>query len=361
MDRREIAYRRLRAQSLTGQALPDPVAVTGRLGAVQAQEFPYALWSLGRRTEGYGAADVRKLVDDGALVRTHALRPTWHFLAPEDLGWIQALTGPRVHVFNAYYYRQLGITATSAEQSSALIAEALGGGRHLTRRDIAAVLAEGGHPAAGIKLAYLVMWAELDGLIVNGPMRGKQHTYALTAERVAAPRTLTGDEALAELTRRYFSSHGPATVKDFAWWSSLTVAQIRRGLDLAGPALASATVDGLTLWYDPEVPGGPDDATTAHLLQCFDEYVVAYSDTKFAANLGGLVPAEDRYRVNMLVNPVLLDGQIAGFWRRRPDGKGMVLDVDLATDPTAKQRTALDAELSRHTAFAGVPVRVTYV
>jgi hypothetical protein len=139
------------------------------------------------------------------------------------------------------------------------------------------------------------------------------------------------------------------------------VAQIRRGLDLAGPALASATVDGLTLWYDPEIPGGPDDATTAHLLSCFDEYVVAYSDTKFAANLAGLVPAGDRSGVNTLVNAVLLDGQIAGFWRRRPDGKSVALDVDLATDLTAKQRKALDAELSRHTAFAGVPVRVTYV
>ena len=224
MDGREVAHRRMRAQHLVGPPLPDPVAVVGHLGGVQAQEFPYALWGVTQRTAGFDVADVRKLVDEGAIVRTHALRPTWHFLAPEDLGWIQALTGPRVHAFNAYYYRKFGIDADSSAHTNALITGALRGGNHLTRKELAELVG-----ATGIKLAYVVMHAELDGLIVNGPMRGKQHTYALAAERIPAPRALSGDEALAELTRRYFSTHGPATIKDFVWWSSLTVAQIKRG------------------------------------------------------------------------------------------------------------------------------------
>ena len=341
MDGREVAHRRMRAQRLVGTPLTDPVAVVRHFGGVQAQELPYALWGVTQRTAGFHVADVRALVDDGAIVRTHALRPTWHFLAPEDLGWIQALTGPRVHAFNAYYYRKFGIDADTAAHSNALITDALRGGNHLTRKELGELVG-----ASGIKLAYVVMYAELEALIVNGPMRGKQHTYALAEERIPAPRGLSGDEALAEFTRRYFSTHGPATIKDLAWWSSLTVAQIKRGLALAGPALATTEINGLTLWYDHTAAQQGEIAPTARLLQGYDEYVVAYSNTKFAYNLDGLVADPQRYTDNMMVNPIIVDSQLAGFWRR-PQGR---LDIDVVAGLTADQRAALDTEVARHEA-----------
>ena len=331
----------MRAQHLVGPPLPDPVAVVGHLGGVQAQEFPYAMWGVTQRTAGFDVAAVRKLVDDGALVRTLALRPTWHFLAPEDLGWIQALTGPRVHALNASYYRRIGIDGDSARRTNSLIAGALRGGNHLTRKELGDVVG-----ASAGELAYIVMHAELDALIVNGPMRGKQYTYALAAERIAAPRTLTGDEALAELTRRYFSTHGPASIKDFGWWSSLTVAQIKRGLTLAGSALASTEINGQTLWYDHTTAHQDEVAPTARLLQGYDEYVVAYSSTKFVYNLDGLVADPRRYTDNMLVNPIIVDSQLAGFWRC-PQGR---LELDVVTALTEWQRAALDAEVARHEA-----------
>jgi hypothetical protein len=341
MDGREVAHRRMRAQHLVGSPLPDPVAVVGHLGGVQAQEFSYALWGVTQRTAGFDVGDVRGLVDDGAIVRTHALRPTWHFLAPEDLGWIQALTGPRVHAFNAYYYRRFGIDADTTARTNALITDAVRGGDHRTRKELGELVG-----ATGIKLAYVVMHAELDGLIVNGPMRGKQHTYALASERIPAPRELSGDEALAELTRRYFSTHGPASIKDFVWWSSLTVAQIKRGLELAGPALASIEINGQTLWYAQPAAPLDEAAPTARLLQGYDEYVVAYSSTKFVYNLDGLVADPRRYTDNMLVNPIIVDSQLAGFWRC-PQGR---LELDVVTELTRRQRAALDAEVARHEA-----------
>jgi hypothetical protein len=361
MDGREIAQRRLRAQHLVGPRRPDPVAVIRHFGAVQAQEYAYALWGVAQRAPGVGAAEMRKLVDDGAILRTHALRPTWHFLAPEDLGWMQALTGPRVHAFNAYYYRHHGLDADSAARTNRLIVDALRGGNHLTRKDLADALATGGFPATGNKLAYVVMWAELEGLIANGPMRGKQHTYALVEERVAAPRDLSGDDALAELTRRFFASHGPATIKDFAWWSSLTVAQIKRGLDLVGSALEPAEVEGLTVWYDPAAPAGGDTAPTAFLLPAYDEYVVAYSNTKFAFNLSGLGANPGQYNENSLMHPIMVDGQLVGFWRRRPDGAGYRLELDMLSAPTVKQRAALEAELARHETYAETVVTPVHI
>lgn len=341
MDGHQVAHRRMRAQRLIGTPLADPVAVVGHLGGVQAQEFPFALWGVTQRTAGFDVADVRELVDDGAIVRTHALRPTWHFLAPEDLGWIQALTGPRVHAFNAYYYRRLGIDTDSVAHTNAQITGALRGGNQLTRKELGEVVG-----ATGLKLAYTVMHAELDALIVNGRMRGKQHTYALAEERIAAPRPLSGDEALAELTRRYFGAHGPATIKDFGWWSSLTVAQIKRGLALAGSALATTEINGQTLWYDHTAAEHPEAEPTAHLLQAYDEYVVAYSDTKFVYNLDGVAVDPQRYRDGMTIHPIIVDSQLAGFWRR-PQGR---LELDVITELTPRQRAALDAEVARHAA-----------
>jgi hypothetical protein len=361
MDGREIAHRRLHAQRLVGPPLADPVAVVRHLGAMQAQEYAIAKWGVAQRTPGVGDAAIQRLLDEGAIVRTHALRPTWHFLAAEDISWIQALTGPRVHALNAYYYRMHGLDDETAARTNKLITDALRGGNHLTRKELAEVLDKGGYPATGNRLAYVVMWAELDGLIASGPMRGKQHTYALLNERAPTARALAPEAALAELTWRFFATHGPATVKDFAWWSSLTARQIKRGLGLVGERLASAVVEGRTVWFDPTAEASPPPSPVAHLLQGYDEYVVAYSDTKFVFNVAGTAPAPGRYTDNMMFSPMMINGQVAGFWRRVPKGKAIALELDLIAPTTAAQREALDAELRRHDEYAGVPLTVTYV
>lgn len=214
MDGLEIARHRLHNQHLTGAPLAHPIAVVSHMGAVQAQEYAVARWSVGQRTSGFDDTGVQRLIDDGSIVRTHALRPTWHFVAASDLRWIQAVTGPRVHAFNAYYYRQMGIDADLAAKAADLMMEALAGGTYLTRKELGAVLGSGGLEATGNRLAYLVMHAELEAQICNGPMRGKQQTYALVSERIPPSAVPSGEEGLALLIERYFRSHGPATLKD---------------------------------------------------------------------------------------------------------------------------------------------------
>lgn len=358
MDGLEIAYRRLHGQHLSGPPLPDPVAVVRHFGAMQAQEYAIAKWSVGQRTEGFDDAAIQRLVDRGAIVRTHALRPTWHFVAAADLGWIQALTGPRVHVFNGYYYRQHGLDDELAAKTSAVLADALRGGNHLTRTELADVLARAGLPATGNRLAYVVMRAELDGLVVNGAMRGRQHTYALASERIPDPVTLDPDEALAELTRRYLASHGPATIKDFAWWSSLTVAQVKRGLSLLGSAVESAEVAGLRYWFVPGPAPVRDRSPAVHVLQAYDEYVVAFTEGRAVTNLAGRqigAPNE-----NMSIHPLVMDSQLAGYWRRLVERGGITAGLTLAIRPTAAQRRAVEAAFARYAAFAGVPVTVAW-
>jgi DNA glycosylase AlkZ-like len=341
MDGLEIAHRRLHNQHLTGTPLPDPVAVVRHMGAMQAQEYAVARWSVAQRTTGVDDAAMRRAVDDGLIVRTHALRPTWHFVAAEDLRWIQALTGPRVHAFNGYYYRQMGINATLAAKAADVMAAAVADGNHLTRKELGQALATAGIEATGNRLAYLVLHAELEAVLCNGPMRGKQHTYALVSERIPAAPSLSPDEALARLTATYFRSHGPATIKDFSWWSSLTITQIKLGLSL---------VDGLesidSFYYFPS-PYATEPGVWP--LQGYDEYVVAYSESKWVFNVAAR--PFGTFSENALLHPLIVDGQLAGFWRRvvRRDGIRVELPGSLSAYAFA---------FDRYAEFAGVPVTV---
>src|SRR5258705_3753296 len=273
MDRLEIAHRRLHNQHLSAEPLADPVSVVRHFGAVQAQEYAIGKWSVPQRTSGFDDAAIQRAVDDGLILRTHVLRPTWHFVAAADIGWMQAVTSPRVHAVNAYYNRLHGLNAEFFAKTSKLFTAVLRGGNHLTRKELAEALAKAGLEATGNRLAYIVIRAELDSLLTNGRMRGKQHTYALLSERTPDALTLSPDEALAELTRRDFVSHGPATVKDFSWWSSLTITQIRRGLDLVGSALTHEEVDGRTYWFAPSDPPPRQPTPAVHILQGYDECI----------------------------------------------------------------------------------------
>lgn len=356
MDRLEVAHRRLHNHHLSGAPLPDPVAAVRHLGASQAQEYAMAKWSLGQRSEGADDAAVQAALDRGTILRTHVLRPTWHFVAAQDARWMLALTGPRVRQTSRYYERQSGIDDDLVARATAVMGEALQGGRHLTRPQLQDALARAGIEAGGIRLAYLVMAAELAAVVVSGVLRGKQRTYALLDERVPPTPTLDADEALAELTRRYFVSHGPATVKDFRWWSSLTLTQIRRGLAIVGDDLTSVDVDGLTYWFAPAGAPPRDPSPTVHVLQGYDEYGVAYTEGRAATNIADLSVAPAN--TNQVIQPLVLDSQVVGWWRRVVERDAVVAEPHLAVPLDDGQRDAMRASFDRLAAFVGVPVRL---
>lgn len=356
MDRLEVAHRRLHNQHLSGPPLPGPAAVVRHLGASQAQEYAMAKWSLGQRTTGADDSAVQSLLDSGEILRTHVLRPTWHFVAPEDVRWIQALTGPRVRQASRYYERQSGIDEDLVARSTAAIADALQGGHHLTRAEVQDALARSGIEASGIRLAYVLMAAELASVVVSGVLRGKQRTYALLDERVPPTPELDPDEALAELTLRFFVSHGPATVKDFSWWSSLTLTQVRRGLAIVGDSLTSVDVEGIAHWFAPGAAPRRGPSPTVHVLQGYDEYGVAYTEGRSALNIAGRVIAPAN--TNQVIQPVVLDSQVVGWWRRVVERDGIVAEPHLAVTLDAAQERAMRASFDRLAAFAGAPVRI---
>src|SRR5690349_15894308 len=202
----DIPRERLRSQHIDGRPLKRPVDVVRWLVASQAQDFAGAKWALGLRARNTTNAAVEREFNAGVILRTHVMRPTWHFVAQEDIRWILALTAPRVNAQNAPYYRRAGLDAPTLKGATTALTRALSGERYLTRDELREVLARARISADGLRLAYILMHAELDAAICSGPRRGKQLTYALLDERAPGTRSLARADALAELARRYFPS-----------------------------------------------------------------------------------------------------------------------------------------------------------
>jgi hypothetical protein len=355
-DREVLALRRLRNLRLLGTPLERAEDVVRWLGAVQSQEYAVAKWSIGQRTGGVGEDELDRALADGTILRTHVLRPTWHFVPAADIRWMIELTGPRVQAGNAYWNRRFGLDEALLARSSALMARELAGGRHLTRKELAAVLHREGIAAEGLRLGYILMRGELDLLLCSGVAKGKQQTYALLDERAPQAAPLTRDEALAELTRRYFTSHGPATLADYTWWSTLTATDARAGIEMVGSQLERMVAADRTYWFAPSPAGAEEAAPRAHLLQGYDEYIVGYSESRDVLDVGGVarqVPEGEA----MFTHAVALDGQVLGHWRRlvKAAAKAVTIEVQLATALDRAQREALDAEVDRYGTFVGLP------
>ena len=355
----DIAHRRLRNGGLWAKPFADPTAVVSWFGAVQGQDYEPAKWSLASRCGEVLDADIDRLIDDGKILRTHALRPTWHFVAPEDIRWIQALTAPRVHVANNSAYRNFGIDELLRSRTQDMLERWLGEESDLTRPEIAARLRAKGIEADGPRLAHILMNAELEAVICNGNRRGKQHTYALVAQRAPQAITLDPDEALAELTWRYFSSHGPATMDDFRWWSSLTLTDIRRGLDLVGDRLSPQEVAGMTYWSTDRSPFTRPRGPSVQLLQLLDEYLVGYRASRSVADLAGVLKAMPEGR-GFAMWLMFIDGQMAGEWQRKIGTETVEVEMFLGRPLTAAERTAVEAGIASYGRFHGRSVTMNF-
>ncbi|HKP62190.1 MAG TPA: winged helix DNA-binding domain-containing protein [Polyangiales bacterium] len=338
---RDIALLRLRNQRLVGRGFDSAAEVVSWLGAVQAQDYAGAKWALGQRMAAGSDAAVERAFKAGSILRTHVLRPTWHFVAPADIRWMLNLTAPRVRAAMRYYDRQLGLGADEFARSHDALGRALEGERHLTRTELAKVL-----DAQAQRLGHLLMRAELDGLICSGPRRGKQFTYALIEERVPKAKSRTREQALRELCVRYFRSHGPALPQDFAWWSGLTIADAKAGLELARGELSELVVEERSYWFAGDAKPPRLRAPVVHLLPNYDEHLIAYKERSAAFDRTRVkkVGPRDMVLANHLIT---LDGRVVGGWRR-PKSQ---LELTLIAKLEAAEKKALKAAEQRLAGF----------
>jgi hypothetical protein len=348
----KIIDQRLSNLHLTRRTLKKPAEIVARLGAVQAQDYAAAKWALGLRSQNATDEDVERAVAEGEILRTHVLRPTWHFVAPADIRWMLALTAPRVRAASAFAYRTLELDHAIFRRSNAALAKALRGGKQLTRAELSSVIRRAGLNTDPLRTIHLLMWAELDGIICSGARRGKQFTYALLDERVLQTRKLERDEALPELARRYFTSRGPATLQDFVWWSGLTMADARAGIEAIEPQLARETVDGRTYWFAGAAPakGG---SGAAYLLPNYDEYVVSYTDR---SAIFDSVHAEklDSRNNPLFQHTILINGRIAGTWKRELKKDAVMIELNPFAPPGKVAKQAMTKAAKRYANFIGL-------
>ena len=348
----ELLTTRLRNQLLVESPRRKAEQVVSWLCAMQAQDYPAAKWAIGSRAPGLQDGDVEQAFNDGLILRTHVLRPTWHFVAPADIRWLLKLSAPRIHAANAYYYRQSDLDAKTFAKSCAMIHRTLEGGTSLTRAELAVYLKRARIPADGLKLAYVMMHAELEGVICSGPRRGKQFTYALLDERVPKGKELARDEALAELAKRYFTSHGPATVRDFAWWSGLTITDAQKAAASAG-SLEFSSIGGTVHWSAKGGNATPFKSAGALLLPNYDEYLIAYKDRApfiDAARAANIVARSNGAFANHLV----LDGRLAGSWSRTCKANTVLVEIAPYKKLTPLQSRAVANAVECYGEFLGL-------
>ena len=350
----DVPHARLHHQRLTSPQFSKPVDVVRWLGAVQAQEFAPAKWAIGQRMRGATDDVVEQAFAEGSILRTHVLRPTWHFVAPDDIRWMLELTGPRVKAAIASYARSVSLDEAAFKRSHKVLATALRGGRQLTRGALRQTLQRAGLPTNGIRSIVMLMRAELDGLICSGARIGKEFTYALLEDRVPRSKTLTHDQALAELARRYFTSRGPATLQDFVWWSGLTTVDARAGIEIAGGDLSRETIDGSVCWLSSPPRAVPRQPRAAYLLPVYDEYLVAYKDRAAV-----LDPRYSKGSANVIFgSTIVVNGRVVGTWKQTQPGKEILVTLSSFAPLGGRARRAVVDAARRYGAYLGQDVRV---
>jgi hypothetical protein len=356
--RSEFALRRLFNQHLVGPRFDDPVEAVRWLGAVQSQDYPGAKWALAQRVNSIDSATLDRIFDRGDILRTHVMRPTWHFVTPADIRWMLALTASRVHAVMAPYDKMLELAGSPLKRSAGLLEKILRGGKHLTRNEIRPAMEKAGIPTRTPRMSHILMHAELDALICSGPLKGKQFTYALLDERVPATAPLARDEALARLAFRYFESHGPATVHDFSWWSGLRMGDAKEALELVKSRLVQETMDGVTYWLAPYSGSVRAAKPLMHLLPNYDEHIVAYRDHGPSFDPDSLGKADIR-RGALLAHIVTRDGFVIGGWKRNHQPRQAEIKTDMLVSLTAAESKALKKQAEEYSRFIGLPVVLT--
>ena len=345
----DIAGIRLQNQQLAGTQMKSAVEMVEWMGAVQGQEYAQTKWGIGLRLPHLSDKDIEIELNEGKILRTHLLRPTWHFVSAKDIYWILKLTAPRVHAVNSYMYRQLELDDKIFNRCNDILVKTLHGGNQLTRDDINEEFKKHNIIAKGHRLSYIMMYAELERIICSGARQGNQFTYALLDERVRYKKFLEEDNALAELTTRYFNSRNPATAKDFMTWSGLTMTDCKKGIEMIKPPLEKNVIEQKEYFFIPKFSSPDKQADKIYLLPIYDEFVMGYKDRSAIMPLN--VNAPIRYDCMIVYN-----GQVIGTWKRTILKNIIEMEYDFFKPLNKLQSKLFDEAINHFSEFMNLKV-----
>lgn len=355
MNYKDIIYTRLIQQHIAQPRFSSPKELVGWMGAMQAQDFAGVKWSLGLRLPGTTDAAIEQAFNTGQIVRTWPMRGTLHCMLPEDIHWMQALLTPRIVALSAGRHRQLELDDKTLQRAMDIITQSLAGGKQLIRKELMDILEVAGISTAGQRGIHIIGWIAHKSRICLGPILGKHQAFVLVDEWAPHQRQLTRDESLAELAQRYFTSHGPATVKDLAWWSGLTVTDAKAALELVKPHFINEVIDGKEYWMT-SIAAAPS-SPAAFLLPGFDEYLLGYTDRSAALHADHaqfVVPGKN----GVFMPTIVIDGQVTGIWKRPAKIKAIEIDLQPFRPLTKAELKLITEAAKQYGAFIGLPVSV---
>lgn len=347
MTSRTITHHRLLTQGILHAGFKEPDELVRWMGGMQAQDFAGAKWAIGLRIKGITEAMVESDFNKGKILRTHILRPTWHFVSPEDIRWMLALTAPGIKALAKGMHRKLEIDDRALKRSRVIMEKALRDGNHLTREELQGLLKKAKINTDDMRLGFLLIDAETEGMICSGSRKGKQFTYALLDERAKPSKPKDRDAAIAELGKRYFISHGPATVRDFAWWSALSQADAKKSLEMNKKDLEHMVIKGQAYWFAAGTTPDKKPVHSVHLLPAYDEYAVAYQDrTDF------LDPALHEQTGNGIFKPIIIvDGKVVGTWKRTEKKDQVSVEITSLVPVSKSSQRSIAAVVEEYAAF----------
>lgn len=349
----QIAFIRLASQQLIEERCTNIQEILSWMVAMQAQDFPMARWAIGARVPGSTDLDVLTALDKANVIRTHVLRPTWHFIAAEDAHWLLELTAPQIRTSQKARERQLELTEEVYAKSNSVIENSLKDVDYLTREQLLDALERARIAIDQNRSAHLLMRAEVDQIICNGPINNGKLTYALLARRVPKIKRLTKEEALANLAQRYFYSRCPATQQDFAWWSGLPAGEVRQAMDLVRPDFQPEEIESRTYWMPYNLPPRTRKKLSAHLLPPFDEFIVSYTGRST------VIPPELEMHMKEISDRgmfrpiIVVNGKVAGIWKRTIEKDRVIIELRPFNQVNRSIRKLVIAAARQYGSFLG--------
>lgn len=323
----DISNTRLNNQQISKTKFLEPKDIVSWMGAMQAQDFLMAKWAVGLRLKNANEKSIEDAYNKGDIIRTHLLRPTWHFVSCDDIYWMIELTGHRILSSMRTSHAYLELIADVINKSMDIITNALIERSSLTRQELEIELNLENINTDNFRMSHLLFCAELQGLVCSGGLHNGKITYSLLSERVPKKKTLTKDESLAELAKRYFTSHAPAAIKDFRWWSGLTLNDIRKALDFVKSDIISEKVDSETYFLPYNFNGKIKTDESIYLLPAFDEFLISYANRD-----ASLAQVNNKKAIsnNGMFHPVIVyKGQVIGLWKRMLKKDKVIINIEL--------------------------------
>jgi len=350
MNLNEIVQQRIINQQLAGTKFKSAKEIVSWMGAVQAQDYAMSKWAVGVRLPNSTDETIEKAINDGEIIRIHVMRPTWHLVSSDDVKWMIALTAPHLRKSMKGRHKALGLTDQIFKKSNSIIEKSLAKNGYMTRAELVAELNKNKIKPDNLQTIHIMFNAELNATVCNGPMRGKQFTYALLDERIPKTESFTRDEALARLSIKYFTSHGPASLQDFAWWSCLPSADAKRGLEMVKSKLMNTKIGDQTFWYDDSTRN-ERAIQPVYFLPAYDEFMISYKDRS-----ASLAPKffSNAITRNGIFKPIIVaDGQVVGTWSREIKKEKVVFQAKFFRSLQKLNKTEMNTGFAPYKKFLG--------